>query len=83
MFGFIELHVDAKDLREIRLRENLIPCGIHDFPLGDQIHVLRGTINNLIRSRFAIQRQQTLTDLIPLKGQEYSYQVSFQSQRVP
>src|SRR5688572_16430119 len=60
MFGFVELHVNTKDLGEARLREDLVPFGIHNLPLGDQVHTLRRAISNLIGSGFAIQREHTL-----------------------
>src|SRR5215213_5153415 len=60
MFGFIEFHVNAKDLGQARFGEDLIPSGIHDLPLGNEVHVFRGSLNDLIGSRLSVQREQTL-----------------------
>src|SRR4030095_10698360 len=55
MFVFIKFHINAKDLCEIGFRKDLVPLRIYDLPFGDQVHVLRGTVNDLIGSRLAIQ----------------------------
>ena len=64
MFCRIKLHVDAEDLREIRLRKDLVPFCIHDLPFSDQVHLLRRAVNDLVGGGFTVQREQTLADFV-------------------
>src|SRR6266849_1426360 len=60
----IELEVDAEDLGEPGLGENLVPLRVHDLPLGDEIHALGLAIDQAIRSARTVEALELAKNLL-------------------